>query len=216
MFFDAAKLFAIQQHLDGFACRDQPERCRHGHRGTVAMAVEAAVDITSACGRTHRLSREHAAHMHGALPRQSRLPQALPQRCKQRVMRDLGQILYLHMLPKLLSARSAHRDQRNMLRMRPRSKHLLGPHLVTGVDHHIHRDGQERRPVVRLHELLDADHLALGVDVGEALLQSVDLGLAQGGADRLDLPIHVGLADVVQIDQHQGRHAAACKRFRGP
>ena len=93
---------------------------------------------------------------------------------------------------------------------------LFGAHLVAGVDQRIDGVRQQRGPVVGRRELFHRVHDAAGMDVGHPRGQRLRLGLAHGGAQRLDLAVDVGLGDVVQVDQRELGHAAARQRFRRP
>jgi hypothetical protein len=71
-------------------------------------------------------------------------------------------------------------------------------------------------PVLGRHEVIDAGHLAGGVDVLDAARHRIHLGRAQCAAQGLDLAVDVGLGDVVEIDEHDLRHAATRQRLGSP
>jgi hypothetical protein len=62
----------------------------------------------------------------------------------------------------------------------------------------------------------DGDDHAVRVDGRDALLHRGNLGCAEAGFQGMDLAIHIGLGDVVQVDQCQPADAGARQRFRCP
>ena len=124
--------------------------------------------------------------------------QAVAQRGQQRVVSDIGKVIDLQPMRLTLAARGTAADHRHAGRAAPGRQHGLGLDLVAGVDQHIHRLGQQRRPVGGLDEFLDLQHPAARVDVGDALGQGLDLGLAHRGTQRLDLAVDVG--QVIDLD----------------
>jgi hypothetical protein len=47
------------------------------------------------------------------------------------------------------------------------------------------------------------EHLALGVDLRDAIAHRLDLGLPDGCIERVDLPVDVRFRHVVEVDQRQ-------------
>ena len=59
-------------------------------------------------------------------------------------------------------------------------------------------------------------HLAIRVDLGNALLHGTYFCHAQGATERLNLSVHIGLGHMVHINQRQSAHAAARKGLGSP
>ena len=66
------------------------------------------------------------------------------------------------------------------------------------------------------NEVVERKYLALRVDLRDALAHRFHLGLPDGRLERVDLPIDVGLGDVVEVDQREAPDAAARQRLDRP
>jgi len=121
-----------------------------------------------------------------------------------------------------LAARSAHSDEQGLGADRPGGHRGLGLDLVAGVDHgqtlaRTHRGLlQAVEPVLGRDEVVDDVHLRRRVDLQDALAHSLDLSLAVGGSQGVDLAVGVGLADVVEVDQRDATDSTARKGLSRP
>ena len=59
-------------------------------------------------------------------------------------------------------------------------------------------------------------HLTAGIDLRNPFCQRSDLGLAQGVGECVDLPIHIGFGQMIQINQRDPADRAARQRLHCP
>ena len=73
--------------------------------------------------------------------------------------------------------------------------------LITGIYHRIGIWWQQLQPVIGIDKIINALHLAMRVDLRDALTHGFDLGLANRVSQRMDLAVDVGLSHMIHIDQ---------------
>ena len=132
-------------------------------------------------------------------------------------MLGVRKIDHTHARRVALPARAPDGHEWQPLRPAERGHCNLGYDLIARINHEVETGHPEQLPDIFLvHKLIDGPDLAGRVDLGNALGQRADLCLPKCRVERLDLAIHVGLGDMVQIDQGQMTHAAACERLDRP
>ncbi len=145
------------------------------------------------------------------------LAQAVTKLCQQRVVCHLREVCHFHFVGQALASGSSRGDEERPAVARPGGHGSLGAHLVAGVDDPVNGDiAQQGWPVGGFHEFLNTVHVATRVDAGNPFAHRLHLGLTKRGVQSMDLPIHVRLGNMVQVDQRDSGHPTASKCFCRP
>ena len=181
------------------------------------MAVQITLSVARLKRSLHRFARKHTSHAQWPIAGCAMvLPQPLAKRSEQGVVGHAGQIGHIDGLRLLLATCCPHGHEGGAGGHRPGGKSGLGTHLIAGVDQGIHRARQQGRPVGLIDEFFDRYQTAARVNVDQPLAQGERLGLPDGAAGGLYLPVDVAFGDVVQIDEGQRSHATSRERFSRP
>lgn len=103
----------------------------------------------------------------------------------------------------------------NVLGAAMRNQGRLGAAIVDGIEHGI-AAWQPLRDVVYGNEIIDFGQLAKWIDCPDTCRHGAHLGLAISALQSVNLPVGVGLGNVIEIDQRQLADTATRQRFGGP
>ena len=144
------------------------------------------------------------------------MAQFLTQARQQRVMGDLPQVSDVHPVRQSLSPGCTHSDEACGRIQGPCRHGQFGAALVAGVDHRIKRFASNLGPVVGLYKTIHHSDFTTGLVAGNSLFHGQHFGLADVGIGGVNLPVDVGLGNMVHVNQSQAPHPAACQGLCGP
>src|SRR5690606_21162062 len=107
-------------------------------------------------------------------------------------------------------------DDLDLAPLAPGDQRCLGGHAVDAVDHRVELFGDVLGHGLAGDEISHRMDLAGRIDGADACRHLVDLGLAHGALNGMHLPVGVGDADVVQVEQRDLAHAGTGQCFGGP
>ena len=146
-----------------------------------------------------------------------RCTQALAHARQQRLLLGTGQIANRDARRVGLSAGAAYRDQRNPVLTAMNDQRDFGLGIVDRINHVIIATRQQQlRDVVRIDEFLNLGDLAIRIDLRNARAQRTHLGHAQRIGQRVNLPIHIRLGQMIQVNQGELADRGARQRFDRP
>lgn len=143
-------------------------------------------------------------------------PQAVAQLRQQGIVRSLAEVVDLDFVRQAFAAGCTNADEARLLTQGPSCHDCLGTNLIARIDDGVDPGWQESRPVFRLDKLLNALHNTVRVDLRDTFPHGLHLGLPQRGIERMNLPVDVGFGDVIEVDQRQAAHTAACQGLNRP
>ena len=88
--------------------------------------------------------------------------------------------------------------------------------VVDGVDHRVEPAVEDFRGGLLVEKLAHDLEVAAGMDRQRALRHRVGFLASDLPVHRVELAVHVGDADFIQIDQREMADAGACQRFHRP
>ena len=88
--------------------------------------------------------------------------------------------------------------------------------LVNRVNHEIKTRRKQFGQILFVHKILDFVHPAFRLNLHNPFVQRSYFRLAEIGRERVQLAVHIGNGDIVQINQRQFAHAAAGQGFHRP
>jgi hypothetical protein len=89
-------------------------------------------------------------------------------------------------------------------------------HLIRAINDRMDTGRQTGRDILRRQKVIDRRDHALWIDRQDALRHGKHLRLAKGLGQRMHLPIHIRLSDMIKIDERQGANAATRQRLSRP
>src|SRR5690606_7097376 len=186
------------------------------------IAIDGRSDAThGAVGLriAHVFERVHRGHTEVALWALGEIElaaQLLADQGQHRVVLGTGQVAYAHHgRVDTATGRTAH-HQGKLAASAPGDQLYLAAEAVAGVEHQIEPVVEQRFDVGRHQEDRHGHHLHDRIDRAAAFGHRLDLGTAELPRVRRQLPVAVGHADVVGVDQRQVPHSAAHECFDHP
>ena len=110
----------------------------------------------------------------------------------------------------------AHRNDRLLAATAPGNHLHLAAETVTGIQHQIHRRSQQRIQIARGDKLRVQIQVDVRIDRTATLGHRLDLGAPELSIQRRQLPVGIGHAQIIGIDQGQPADTAARQRFHRP
>src|SRR5690606_19987360 len=87
---------------------------------------------------------------------------------------------------------------------------------LSTVHQHLNLRSDEGLDIVCSDKIFAHMHVAMRVDLRNAFPHRLHLGLSKCAVKRVQLPVDIGLGNIVQIDQSDGTDARARQGFRAP
>ncbi len=140
-------------------------------------------------------------HLHAALD--PLLLQQLPYRARHAALMRLGDVGDPDLGRVEFRGRPHAGDDRNIPLTAGADQVQFAGDMVDGVDHVVVTVAQQKVAVLGGIEVLVRDDLSLRVDQAHPLRHDHGLGLADGAVHGVELPVDVGEADLVEIDDDQ-------------
>ena len=131
-------------------------------------------------------------------------------------MTDLPQVSDVHPVRQSLSPGRADADKTSCRFEGPCRHGQFGAALVASVNDGIKRIACNLGPVVGLYKTIHHSDFTTGLVAGNSLLHGQHFGLTDVGIGGVNLPVDVGLGNMVHVNQSQAPHPAASQGLCGP
>ena len=188
-------------------------------RGALRRFRFLVADTAVARGVARLLGGKYAVHRvaaFGVAAVADLLAQVCAYRRQQWVVEGQGQVLDHDLGRVAASAGAAGGDAADLVAPAMVHQAELVADVIDGVNDEIELREIELVDAAARDQVIDGRALTFGVDAEDALAQDIDLGLANGVVEGMDLAVGIADVDVVVIDQRDPPDSAACTSLGRP